>query len=205
MRSGTNGARCLTLLCLVALGPLPVAAQPAPAGPALPAAAEAGPAAGGASVPSAAPAPPPSSSAAPPPAAATPSTTATGPAPQPVGRVVIDVLGFRNQKGEARVLLFAGSKGFPKERERALRRAVVPVQGASVQVVFTDLPPGDYAVSVIHDEDRDGRVRTNFLGMPVEGIGTSRNPKTFGPPGFDDARVRLGAGELRLEVRLRYL
>jgi len=41
---------------------------------------------------------------------------------------------------------------------------------------------GKYAVSVFHDENSNGKLDTNFLGIPREGVGASNNAKGhFGP------------------------
>ena len=43
-------------------------------------------------------------------------------------------------------------------------------------VRFNNLAPGSYVASVQHDEDGNGKLKTNFIGMPKEGIGLSNNP-----------------------------
>jgi len=53
---------------------------------------------------------------------------------------------------------------------------------------FSGLAAGNYAVSVVYDEDGNGKLNTGFLGIPSEPVGFSNNAKaTFGPPSFDKA------------------
>lgn len=67
------------------------------------------------------------------------------------------------------------------------------------------LPPGTYAMAVMHDENANRRLDT-FAGVPTEGFGFSRNPAVrFGPPRFDAARFAVGGEATVQQVRMRYL
>ena len=56
----------------------------------------------------------------------------------------------------------------------------------------------------MHDENRNGKLDTNFLGIPKEGVGASNNPKSrFGPPSFEESMFVLDCPELSKEIRLR--
>ena len=68
-----------------------------------------------------------------------------------------------------------------------------------------EAPPGDYALSVIHDENGNGRLDTR-LGIPREGFAFSNNPRIwFGPPSFTAARFTLSANGTALNVRMNYM
>lgn len=119
--------------------------------------------------------------------------------------LVIEPLALRNSKGAVRCLAFRSKRGFPSDRVAAFAWTSVDVVDNRAECVFRDLPPGAWAVSFIHDEDRDGELNTNFFGVPTEGYGFSRNAHgTFGPPDFADAALNYGGGELRLKLRVRY-
>ncbi len=65
--------------------------------------------------------------------------------------------------------------------------------------------PGIYALSVIHDENNDGRLN-RFMAIPREGFGFSRNPRIrMGPPRFDEVRFQVSGGVVRQAVQMRYL
>lgn len=55
--------------------------------------------------------------------------------------------------------------------------------------VFERVPEGTYAVSVTHDEDGDGEMDRNLIGLPVEGLCASRDAQLlgFGAPDWYDA------------------
>jgi uncharacterized protein (DUF2141 family) len=80
----------------------------------------------------------------------------------------------------------------------------VPAASAG-HIRIRDVPPGDYAVSVIHDENGNGRL-DKFVGIPREGFGFSRNPRMrMGPPRFDECRVSVPAAGARETIRMKYL
>lgn len=86
---------------------------------------------------------------------------------------------------------------------KAVKRQMQPIQGTEIVFRFTDLPPGDYAVSVMHDENGNGKLDSNFMGMPTEGYGFSNNPKVLRKPTFEEARFQLGAKGDAIAIRLR--
>ena len=63
----------------------------------------------------------------------------------------------------------------------------------TLRVVLRDLPPGRYAVSAFHDENDNGELDTNLVGIPSEGYGFANDPgAAFGPPDFEAAAVTVG-------------
>ena len=66
------------------------------------------------------------------------------------------------------------------------------------------LAPGNYAISLVHDENANGRLDKAIL-IPREGFGFSRNPKiTFGPPKFSAVEVAVGQGDVKVPVKMKY-
>jgi uncharacterized protein (DUF2141 family) len=121
------------------------------------------------------------------------------------GSIRVHVSGFRNGDGDLACALFSQARGFPGGEPLKGALAAASRQGA--ECVFSDVAPGRYAVSVMHDENRNGKLdRVPLLGIPREGYGVSNN-KTYATHGpvFEDSAFEFdGAGELRLEVTLRY-
>lgn len=76
-------------------------------------------------------------------------------------------------------------------------------EGTTLQHVFTGLAPGDYSVLVMHDENGNGRLDTNFIGIPKEGYGFSNNPSVMRKATFDEARFALPADGASVHLRLR--
>lgn len=123
------------------------------------------------------------------------------------GTLTVTITGARNAKGVFGVALFKSAKGFPEDDSQMLQPQAVAIdpKTLSAQVVFTNLPPGVYAVSARHDENKNARLDKNFVGMPQEGYGISNNPKPrMRPPRFDEASFSLSPPSQRIEIELIY-
>jgi uncharacterized protein (DUF2141 family) len=113
--------------------------------------------------------------------------------------------GLRSQAGVVCVALFKSETGFPSDGTQAIRNSCVKITTLPLMVNF-DLPYGNYAVSLLHDENEDGRLNTGFLGIPKEGIGFSNNPRIFsGAPKFATARFTFTQNNTNLQVSMKYL
>ena len=121
------------------------------------------------------------------------------------GTVIVNMEQFRNNEGVARIALFNQEEGFPQEYELALTYGSSQVQDSVSQFIFKDILYGDYAIGMFHDEDADKKLKTNFLGIPREGIGVSNNAKgSFGPPKFDDCLFTVDKDTVELSIILDY-
>ncbi|MGB1231470.1 MAG: DUF2141 domain-containing protein [Winogradskyella sp.] len=69
----------------------------------------------------------------------------------------------------------------------------------SCTVTFNKIPKGTYAVSIFHDENSNGKLDTNFFGIPNEDYGCSNNARGFmGPPKWKDAKFLLNTNKTLL-------
>ena len=99
--------------------------------------------------------------------------------------------------------LFGGEEGFPRKVKYATRTTELGAQHTTTAFRFDALPPGTYAIVVLHDENGDHELNTNFFGIPLEQYGFTNNAEsTFGPPSFKDAQVKVTTGATRVEIRL---
>ena len=120
--------------------------------------------------------------------------------------IKIMVTNAEDASGHVRVSVFSGSEGFPGKRKYALKTASTTVQGSKAFVTVKDLPPGEYAVAVLHDQNDNGRMDTNAVGIPKEGWGVSLNKAPLiRAPRYSEAKFRLEPGQERsLVIKLRY-
>jgi uncharacterized protein (DUF2141 family) len=124
----------------------------------------------------------------------------------PSSSVTVEVEGLRDRKGQVCLSVFANSQGFPGSSTKAVQKQCVKVTEAPIQVTFSDLQPGNYAIAVLHDENGDGQANRNFLGIPTEGFGFSDNPAIgFGPPSFADSSFLVAGPSTRIQIQLNYL
>jgi len=123
------------------------------------------------------------------------------------GTLTVHVSGARNTKGKIGVTLFQEAQGFPDDTSKGLRQQAVDIDpnAMSAEVIFKDLPQGAFAVSVLHDENGNGKMDKNFVGIPKEGYGASNNPKKKRrAPTFEEAKFSLNSAEQTIEITLIY-
>jgi uncharacterized protein (DUF2141 family) len=117
----------------------------------------------------------------------------------------VQVSGLRSTKGLVQVCLTARADKFPgcKGDPQARRLSVAAKDAGAFS--FRDLPAGNYAMALIHDENSNEKLDTT-LGIPREGFGFSMNPAIrFGAPSFKDAHFTVAAGETNQRVKMKYL
>jgi uncharacterized protein (DUF2141 family) len=107
--------------------------------------------------------------------------------------LVIDVAGVRGTDGKVMVALHAPRDGvtFP-DFAGAVAAQWRLAEPGMLRFAFPGLKAGRYAVAVYHDENDNGELDTNLLGIPTEGYGFSNGATGFaGPPDFDAAAVEV--------------
>lgn len=112
---------------------------------------------------------------------------------------------------EVRVSGVAGGKGKVNvavcDRERFLKQcaysASVPAQAGETVVALRDIPAGTWAVLAYQDENENGQLDRNIIGIPKENYGFSRDAAgRFGPPGFEDAAIEVREGTTVAPIKL---
>lgn len=121
------------------------------------------------------------------------------------GTLYVAIEGVRSDRGSVIVSLFAGPKGFPDDVAASVATVSAAIQGGKAAVTFANLPYGEYAVSVLHDEDGDGQMATGLFGAPREGFGFSGYPDyRFGPPEYAQVRLLLVEPHRETTIGMRY-
>jgi len=93
-------------------------------------------------------------------------------------------------KGRVMLSLFSSAASYMKKPHISIAKSVGNT--GQVQFALQPLEPGTYALSVIYDEDSNGKLNTGFLGVPTELVGFSNNVRgLFGPPDFAEAAFLL--------------
>jgi uncharacterized protein (DUF2141 family) len=117
--------------------------------------------------------------------------------------IEVTVENIKEIKGSIRVGLFSGEEKFLKD---AVDGKIVKATASSITVKFENLKTGEYAVSVIHDQNENGELDTNMMGIPNEGFAFGNNAMgMFGPPSFDDAKVVVkDKVQVKQAIKLKY-
>jgi uncharacterized protein (DUF2141 family) len=118
----------------------------------------------------------------------------------------VDIDGLRSDRGQVLCALFSSAADFPKKTDKALAHARSTILDGHATCEFHSVPSRTYAVSVFHDENSNGKLDTNFMGIPREGVGASNNAKGhLGPPKFAAAAFQYSGGPTALQISINYL
>jgi uncharacterized protein (DUF2141 family) len=121
--------------------------------------------------------------------------------------LTISITNIRNEKGQIMIWIWNAPSGFPEKGNEAYRKIVLPgssVVNGTANTTVT-LPPGTYAVSTLHDENNNGQMDKNFMGIPKEGYGSSSKVIThLHPPSFDQAKFALPPSGAEIAVAMHY-
>ena len=102
------------------------------------------------------------------------------------GTLVVNIKNIKNTNGDILIGLYDSTSNFPRKVSTG---KVVKVEDKEMQITFADIKPGNYAVSVLHDENQNKDLDQGKLGIPKEGYGFSNNVMgVMGPPSFRKAR-----------------
>jgi uncharacterized protein (DUF2141 family) len=116
--------------------------------------------------------------------------------------LVVNIKDIKNNNGDILIGLYDSTSNFPR---KVATGKVVKVTDKEMQITFADIKPGNYAVSVLHDENQNKDLDTNKLGIPKEGYGFSNNVMgVMGPPSFRKARFNVPAGDSAISIKMKY-
>ena len=123
--------------------------------------------------------------------------------------LTITIDSLRSNQGQVLLCVFSAEssdrEAFPDcVKGRPVRQGKAVIAGGKVVVTYKGLKDGVYAVAAIHDENGNGELDTNFLGIPTEGIGISNNPRLLGKPEFGEARFEI-KGATTITVSAKYI
>jgi uncharacterized protein (DUF2141 family) len=132
------------------------------------------------------------------------ASLAAEPATQPtLAHLVIRTADLRDHDGQLIFGVFKSPDGFPKVEKKSVNWQVKPATGDGV--FECDLPPGVYAVSILHDENGNGDMDFNLAGVPKEGCGVTNNPKPrFRAATFKEATFTLPPEGATLTISIQY-
>jgi uncharacterized protein (DUF2141 family) len=125
------------------------------------------------------------------------------------GELTVTVDNLRSNRGQMLLCVFSAESSdmaaFPDcVKGRPVRQGKAVIANGKVVVSYSGLKDGVYSFAAIHDENGNGELDTNFLGIPTEGIAISNNPRLLGKPSFDQARFEI-RGRTAITVSAKYI
>jgi len=118
------------------------------------------------------------------------------------GNLILNITGFENNDGLAKIALSNSKEDYTK-KGKAYKTANASIDDKKSRWIFEELPFGIYAIKVFHDENNNGELDTNFLGIPSEDYGFSNNAKgSFGPASWEDAQFKFDKDSMITEINI---
>ena len=115
----------------------------------------------------------------------------------------VKVNNIKKSKGYIMLALYDSEDTFLGEEYFEVAREEVKEKGSLV-IRLEDLPYGQYAISVFHDENSNEDLDTSVIGIPREPYGFSNDARGFmGPPKYDAASFEYQEGKTAVEINLR--
>lgn len=111
----------------------------------------------------------------------------------------ITVSGLKNNTGMLTAELYNSKGKFLKTPYKIVSSAI---KSNTATVTFIGIPKAEYTVMVYHDENKNGKLDKNFIGMPKEPVACSNNAKGFmGPPKYEDAKFTITA-DTKMNIKM---
>ena len=115
----------------------------------------------------------------------------------------ITISHIKSTEGEIQIGLYNTKESFPHVNKQ-YRLFVIAANDFEGIYTINNLPDGEYAMAIFHDKNADKKCNTNFLGIPIEGYGFSRNVKPrLSAPSFDDCKIDLHS-DMAITIELIY-
>ena len=116
------------------------------------------------------------------------------------GKLIVVITGFENDKGDCWFAL-DNSEEIYESDDSVFIGKILPVKNNKVIVEIDSIKFGFYAIKVFHDENKNRKLDTNFLGIPTEDYGYSNNVSGwFGPPSWESAKFIFDNEKFTIEI-----
>jgi uncharacterized protein (DUF2141 family) len=110
--------------------------------------------------------------------------------------VILELEGLSDVSGEVFIAVYDSSEDWLTESTMLEEKVTIAdARDGDLVRAALQLPPGEYALTIFFDHNGNGKLDTNFIGIPKEPMALSNNAKAkYGPPKYEDAVFSL-AGE----------
>ncbi len=115
----------------------------------------------------------------------------------------IEITNILNKNGDIKIGLYNKAEDFSKI-DKFYREAIIKISSKTIKYKFTNIPNGTYAIAVFHDENQNDKIDKNFLGIPKEGYGFSKNIRpSFRSANFEESKFELTKNKI-LTIKMGY-
>jgi len=121
----------------------------------------------------------------------------------PLATLIIKVEKVSSRGGDLRIALYDG-QNYPLDKGDTIVDAVVPAKTGETIATLTGIKPGEYAVKMFQDVNRNGEFDMNWIGWPLEKFGFSNDAHpAFSEPSFDATKFELRPGTNTITIHLQ--
>ncbi|MDD3124212.1 MAG: DUF2141 domain-containing protein [Candidatus Kapabacteria bacterium] len=125
-----------------------------------------------------------------------------------IGKLIVKVSGLHSSNGYVVCHIFNSKDGYPTKSKKAMKYINdFNLKNKTAEFVFENLPYGDYAFTVHHDENANHKMDKTWMGLPAEGWACSNNAKGslgLGVPKFDKAKITVNKPTVTSNVKMNY-
>jgi uncharacterized protein (DUF2141 family) len=118
----------------------------------------------------------------------------------------IKISDIRSGKGQIILNVFKNSEDY--ENEKVSKKLIFEKKAISndLMIINCDLEPGTYGITLIDDENKNGELNKNFIGIPKEGFGFSNFfMEKMKKPVFDDFKITIKNANNKITIRVKYM
>lgn len=120
--------------------------------------------------------------------------------------VNITIEGLRNKQGVVALSVFTNQDQFAREKPVKRLSFLKTTAQAGVLKLDVKLEPGEYGIALLDDENKDGDMNYNWVGLPLEGFGFSNFVSTgMSRPVYSDFKFTVKPGENKVHIKMRYM
>jgi len=89
--------------------------------------------------------------------------------------ITVQISNVEGQTGEVLIGLYNKAEGFTLIEKVYQKGKIENISNDSMTYIFMNVPQGEYAISIFHDENSNRKLDKNFFAIPKEGYGFSNN------------------------------
>ena len=118
------------------------------------------------------------------------------------GEVKLEIKNFGSNDGFVMIALFNNDEDYTNQG-KPFRKAKLEIKNNVVNHTFEDLPFGEYAIKLFHDENGNAELDKGLFGIPTEDYAFSNNASgSFGPASYEDAKFELNKKSVLQKLEL---
>ncbi|PKP21446.1 MAG: hypothetical protein CVU04_01655 [Bacteroidetes bacterium HGW-Bacteroidetes-20] len=118
-------------------------------------------------------------------------------------KVQLEISNIDNPTGSLVFAVFNNEESFKNNKVPFLKK-IIPIQKKGVILIDIELPKGNYVVAVFQDLNNNKKLDYNFIGIPKEPFGFSKNPSCFEFPKYKELQIQIKNNQ-KIPIKLKDL